>query len=73
MDESQNSLVRYRVPPAGAPRPGEPAPPIPAELCRLCWRDQLVHLDGTWWLEHVGPLDRCLHDCHRSSFLDSTS
>ncbi|WP_232667269.1 hypothetical protein [Pseudonocardia sp. TRM90224] len=60
-------------PPADAPD-GTLGPTIPEEWCRLCWRERLVWRGGHWWLDHIGPVDKCTHDCHTGfTFLESTS
>ncbi|MCO7193207.1 hypothetical protein [Pseudonocardia sp. McavD-2-B] len=61
----------------GAPRgrivTGARPPTVPADFCRVCWRDQYVVRDGELWLDHIGPLSSCTHACHDETFLGSTS
>lgn len=72
MDESHNTLVRYtRLVPDT--RRGAEVPALPAGMCRVCWCEHLVRRDNQLWLEHIGPLDQCVHGCHDNTFLSSTS
>lgn len=65
---------RALPPPRAGTPDGTEGPPLPPDMCRLCWRDRLQWRDGVWMLDHIGPYDSCLHACHDSgTFLDSTS
>lgn len=72
MDESHNTLVRYaRL--LQDTRGDAEASCLPSEMCRVCWREHLVRRDNHLWLEHIGPLDQCMHGCHDNTFLSSSS
>jgi hypothetical protein len=58
------NLVEDSAPPEPKRSEGELGDPIPDSWCRLCWHEHLVWRGSAWMLEHRGPLDTCIHDCH---------